>query len=211
MRAVALLVRRDLRVALGTAEALGSVLPFVAAGVLLGGLVVGPDPAQTARAAPALVWLLVLLAAVLLARLVAAAERDEDTWDLLRGLVRPGALFAAKATVLWLGLAATWGAATLISVVVLGGPLGAAGVVAALAGTVGVAAVTTVFGTLLGASARAAGLLAALVLPAGLPALLAGTQAALAPAPWPWLLLLVAYDTVVVAAAWAVFPSLLEE
>ena len=211
LRTVTVLVRRDVRVALGGVDALASVLPFVAAGVVLGGLVFGPDPVALRAAAPGLVWLLVLTAAVPLARLVAAAERDEDSWDLLRGLVPPGALFLAKAAVLWTALAATWATASVLAVLLLDGSVTAAGCAAAVLGLVGVAASTTVFGALLAASARGAGLLAALVLPAGLPALLAGTQAGLAAEPVPWLVLLIAYDLVVGAAAWAVFPFLLEE
>ncbi|MGY1833754.1 heme exporter protein CcmB [Blastococcus sp. SYSU DS0510] len=211
LRTLAVLVRRDARVALGGVDGFASVLPFVAAGVVLGGLVLGPDPAALRTAAPGLVWLLVLTAAVPLARLVAAAERDEDSWDLLRGLVPPGVLLLAKAAVVWTALAVTWATGTLLAVLLLDGTVTAAGCVAAVLGLAGVAASTTVFGALLTASARGAGLLAALVLPAGLPALLAGTQAGLAAEPLPWLALLVAYDLVAGATAWAVFPFLLEE
>lgn len=211
VRAVAVLIRRDLRIALGGVDALASVLPFVAAGVVLGGLVFGPDPADLRGSAPGLVWLLVLTSAVPLARLVAAAEREDDCWDLLRGVVPAGAVFLAKATVLWIALAATWVTGTLLALLLLEGPVTIAGCAAAVLGLVGVAAGTTVFGALLAASTRGAGLLAALVLPAGLPALLAGTQATVAASALPWLVLLVAYDLVAVAAAWAVFPSLVEE
>jgi heme exporter protein B len=211
LRKAALLARRDVRLGLGGADALAAVLPFVAAGVVLGGLAFGPDPAVLRQVAPGLVWLLVLTAAVPLARLVAAADRDEDCWDMLRALCPPGAVLAAKVGVLWLGLAVTWLVATLLAVVLLGGPLPAGGLAAAVLGSLGVAASTAVFGTLLTATARGAGLLAALVLPAGLPALLAGTQASLAPEPLPWLALLAAYDAVALTAAWVVFPFLLEE
>ncbi|MGY1847798.1 MULTISPECIES: heme exporter protein CcmB [unclassified Blastococcus] len=211
LRTVPLLVRRDARIALGGVDGFASVLPFVAAGVVLGGLVLGPDPVALRAAAPGLVWLLVLTAAVPLARLVAAAERDEDSWDLLRGLVPAGALFLAKAAVLWTALAVTWTTGTVLAVLLLDGPVSLAGCAAAALGLGGVAASTTVFGALLAASARGAGLLAALVLPAGLPALLAGTQAGVVAEPLPWLVLLVAYDLVAGATAWAVFPFLLEE
>jgi heme exporter protein B len=51
-----------------------------------------------------------------------------------------------------------------------------------------------------------------LLLPAGLPALLAGVQLASGNGPvLPWAVLVTVYAAVVVTAAWAVFPALLEE
>jgi heme exporter protein B len=79
-------------------------------------------------------------------------------------------------------------------------------------GTLALAALTTGFGVLTASGARRRGLLAALLLPAGLPALLAGVQLASANVPvLPWAVLVTLYAAVVVVAAWAVFPALLEE
>lgn len=188
------------------------VAPFVAAATLLAGLAFGPAPEVLTAVAPGLSWLVVLFAAAPLARGVAAAERDEGCWDLLRTLAPATALFGGKLLGLWLWLAATWGVASLLTVGLFAAPLSWASLPAGLLGALGLAAVTVTFGTVLvGAQARS-GLLAVLLLPAALPVLLAGAQAS-APEgnPIPWLGLLVAYDLVTLALAWAVFPVLLEE
>jgi heme exporter protein B len=79
-------------------------------------------------------------------------------------------------------------------------------------GTLALAALTTGLGVLTASGPRRRGLLAALVLPAGLPAMLAGTElAAEQTAVLPWAVLTTLYAAVVVTAVWAVFPALLEE
>lgn len=204
--------RRELSLEAAGREGLAVVAPLVLAATVLAGLGFGPLPQTLTAVAPGLVWLLLLFTAAPLARGVAAAERDEDCWDLMRGLVPAGPLFAGKMVALWLWLALTWALATMLAVVLLGAPSPPGGVAAGLLGSLGLAAITVVFGTVLAGAQRRAGLLPVLLLPAGLPALLAGTQAATpGVAPLPWLALLLAYDAVAVAVAWAVFPVLLEE
>ena len=210
-QAVAVL-RRELAVERAGREALVTTVPFVAAFVVLAGLAFGPAPRQLAPAAAGTAWLAVLVATVPLSRTVAGAEVAEDSWDALRGLVAPAALFGGKLLSVWGSLALTW--------------LLAEGLVAALfevdvppqafyggaLGTLALAALTTGFGVLTASGPRRRGLLAALLLPAGLPALLAGTQlAAEQGAIWPWAVLVTLYAAVVTTAAWAVFPALLEE
>lgn len=210
-RQVVTLLRREIRVELAGREVAVTVVPFVAAATVLAGLGFGPDPDLLRRVAPGLAWLLVLTAAVPLARLAGGADRDDDAWDLLRGLARPSAVLAAKVMALWLALAATWVLAAVLGVALLRAEAPVAAWAGGAAGTLGLAAVTVVFGALLSGGARQASVLAALVLPAGLPALLAGTQAWSAPQALPWLALLVVYDVVVLVAAWAVFPAVLED
>lgn len=193
-------------------EAVAVVPPFVLATVLAVGLGFGTAPEIATAVSPGLPWLVVLFAAVPLAHGVAAAERDEGCWDLLRALVLPGALLAGKLGALWLMLAATWGLAAVLAAVASGAGLAAAALPAGLLGTLGLAAVVVIFGVVLAGAERGSGLLTVLLLPVGVPALLAGTQAAtLGAEPLPWLSLLAAYDLVVLAVAWAVFPVLLEE
>jgi heme exporter protein B len=178
--------------------------------VVLAGLAFGPSRAVLDAVAPGLVWLLVLTAAVPLARGVAAAELDDDAWDLLRALTRPTALFLGKTASLWVQTALTWALGAALVAVLFDRGWTASALIAGLLGTIGIAADTTLFGTVLGRLRRPA-LLGTLLLTAGLPALLAGTQAAVAAAPGPWLLLLVVYDAVTVTTAWATFPFLVQE
>lgn len=206
------IARRDVAVEVAGREAAVAVLPFVLAALLLGGLGFGPDPLRLAAVGPGLVWLVVLVSAVPLARGVAAAERDDGCWDLLRTQVHPSALLAGKVAVLWAWLALTWLVAAALAAGALGAPLTAAAAAGGILGTAGLAAVTTVLGVLLADSAERGGLLAVLVLPVALPALLAGVQAATPGVEaLPWLALLVVYDVLAVTVAWAVFPVLLEE
>ena len=206
------LARREVAVEFAGREALVVVVPFTLAACLLAGLAFGPAPDVLRATAPGLPWLLVLVGALPLTRSVAAAERDEGCWDLLRGLVAPTALLAGKTLALWLWLLATWTVALLLALALFTATVGWAGIVAGPLGTLGIAATVVVFGTVIGGAERRGGLLGVLLLPAGLPALVAGSQAAtpLVDAA-PWLLLLVVYDTVALVAAWAAYPVLLEE
>lgn len=203
---------RDVAVEASGREAATAVVPLVIAAVLLAGLGFGPRPDVLAAVGPGLSWLVVLFAAVPLARGVAAAERVEGCWDLLRAFVSPTSLLAGKVLALWLWLVAAWALSTALTVGLFNAPVAAAAVLAGPLGTLGLAGVTVTFGTALASAEGRSGLLAVLLLPAGLPALLAGTEAGTSGvAPLPWLALLLAYDLVTLAVAWAVFPLLLEE
>lgn len=211
-RAAALVAAREVGLEVAGRETLATVLPFVASLVVLAGVGFGPDRAVLAGVAPGLVWLVVLVAALPLAGGVATAERGDDAWDLLRGLVAPAALLAGKLAGLWLWLLACWAVASLLSVVLLEAvwrPVAAAG---GLLGTFGVAVSIVVLGVLLPHGSRRPGLLALLLLPGSVPVLVAGAQVGTAGvASLPWLALLAGYDAATLVAAWAVFPTLLEE
>ncbi|RBY82381.1 hypothetical protein DQ238_03530 [Geodermatophilus sp. TF02-6] len=210
-QAVAVL-RREVAVERAGREALVTTAPYVAAFVVLAGLAFGPSPQQLAPVAGGTTWLAVLGATVPLARAVAAAEVAEDSWDLLRGLAAPGALFTGKLLAAWAALALTWALATGLVVLLFEAPVPPQALYGGALGTLALAALTTGFGVLVAAGTRRRGLLAALVLPAGLPALLAGTQLATPGVPvLPWAVLMTLYAATVLAAVWAVFPVLLEE
>lgn len=206
-----LVARREVTVEIAARQTLASVGPYVAALVLLGGLAFGPAPAMLAVIAPGLVWLVVLVAAIPLAPSVAVAEQQDDAWDLLRGLTSPAALLAGKLAAVWLWLLAGWALATVLATGLLGAGPSGAGIAAGPIGTLGIATVTVLLGTLLPASSRRPALLAVLLLPATLPALIAGTQAAtVGVASTPWLVLLVVFDVLTLTVTWAVAPALLE-
>jgi heme exporter protein B len=203
---------RDVAVEASGREAATAIVPLVVAAVLLAGLGFGPRPDVLTAVAPGLSWLVVLFAAVPLARGVAGAERSEGCWDLLRAVVSPVSLWAGKVLALWLWLLVTWTLATVLLLGLFGAALTSATLLAGPLGTLGLSALTVAFGVLLAAAERRGGLLGVLLLPVGLPALLAGVQISTPGAGGGrWLALLAAYDLVTLAATWAVFPVLLEE
>jgi heme exporter protein B len=204
--------RREVAVERAGRETLVTTLPFVAAFVILAGLAFGPSPHDLAVTGPGTVWLAVLVATVPLSRAVAGAEVAEDSWDVLRALVPPGALFAGKLLAGWAALAVTWLFAGGLVVVLFGVPAPPQARYGGALGCLALAALTTGFGVLTASGPRRRGLLAALLLPAGLPALLAGTQlASTKVSVLPWAILMTLYAAVVVTASWAVFPALVEE
>lgn len=212
MPAIWAVARRELALEWAGREMTVATAPYVTAFVVLAGLAFGPAPGELARTAPGTIWLAVLAAAVPLARSVAVVEVAEDSWDVVRGLVPPGALFAGKLIAVWAGLALTWLLASGLVVVLFDTGLPLASVWAGAAGTLGLAGATTVLGVVVANGSRRRGLLATLLLPTGLPVLLAGTQLMTPGRPvLPWAVMMGLYAVVLVTAAWAVFPALLEE
>ncbi len=211
-RKAVLVAAREVGIETAGRETLVTVLPFVVSLVVLAGVGFGPRRETLAAVAPALVWLVVLVAALPLASGVAAAERHDDAWDLLRALAPPTAVLAGKLAAMWLWLLACWAVASLLAVALLEAVWVPVAAVGGLLGTFGVAVTTVALGVLLPHGTRRPGLLAVLLLPGALPVLLAGAQIASGSGPWlPWVALLVAYDLATLVAAWAVFPTLLEE
>lgn len=205
-------LRREVAVERAGREALVTTAPFAAAFVVLAGLAFGPSPSDLADTAAGSIWLAVLVAAVPLARTVGAVEVNEDSWDLLRGLVGPGPLFAGKLLAVWSALALTWLLTAALVTVLFDTRLPLSATWAGLLGTLAVAALTTALGVLVASGVRRRGLLSALLLPVGLPGLLAGTQLTTpGVAVLPWTVMMVVYAVVLVTTCWAVFPALLEE
>lgn len=203
---------RDLSVEAAGRDMTVSVAPFALAAVLLVGLGAGGGPATLVAVAPTVTWLVTLLAAVPIATVLVAQEHEDGCWDLLRGLLRPGSLLLGKLAAAWLLLATVWGfTAVLVSALYNAPPNGEA-LAGGVLGTFGVATVTVLFAVLTAGSARRPGVLSILMLPAALPVLLAGVQTAATPATAAaWIIFLAAYDAVMYAITWAVFPVLLEE
>lgn len=211
-RDVGAVVGRDLAVEAAGRDMAVSVVPFSVAAVLLVGLGAGVGPAILVAVAPTITWLVVLLAAVPIATVLVSQEQEDGCWDLLRGLVPTSSLLIGKVAAAWSLLAAVWAfTAVLVAVFYNAAPPAVAFAAAAL-GTLGVATVTVLFAVLTAGSARRPGVLSILMLPAALPVLLAGVQTAAAPeAAQAWMAFLAAYDLVMLALAWAVFPVLMEE
>lgn len=205
-------LRREAAVERAGRELVVTTLPLAAAFVVLAGLAFGPAPQALLGSAGGTVWLAVLVATVPVARAVIGAERTEDAWDVLRGVTDAGTLFVGKLLAVWAALAAVWALSLALVAVLFDLPPPPGALLAGIVGTLGLASLTTAVGVLVASGVRRRGLLPALVLPAGLPALLAGAQLTTPGVPaLPWAVLLVAYSTVLVTAAWAVFPALLEE
>ena len=210
-RQVAEVLRRELAVERGGWSTTSTVLPFTVTAMVLAGLAVGPDRDVLAGAAPGVVWLVVLVAAVPLARAVTGDERADDAWDLLRAVVSPTALAAGKLLAVWGVLLGTWAVAALLAVAGLAASWPPVSVAVAVLATLGLAGDLVVLGAVLGGAAARQGLLATLVLVAGLPAIVAGAQSAADPEPLRWLLLVLAWDAVTLAVVWACFPLLVDE
>jgi heme exporter protein B len=205
-------LRRELAIERAGREVLTTTLPLTAAFVVLAGLAFGPVPRELAGAAGGTVWLAVLVATVPVARALLSAELTEDAWDVMRGLTRPGSLYAGKLLAVWAALGTVWALALVLVVVLFDVRPPAAALGAGVLGTLALASLTTAVGVLVASGVRRRGLLPALVLPAGLPALVAGAQLSRPGVPaLPWAVLLASYAAVVLAASWAVFPALLEE
>ena len=208
LRAVVL---RDLRLESAAPETTMVTVSFVIAAVLLAGLAFGPVPATLRDVGPGTIWLVALLATAPQARAVSAAERDEGAWDLVRSLVAPTTLLLGKLLSLWVRLAATWALTAVLVASVFAFDLPARAWLAGALATLGLAAVTVILGVMVSGRGGSA-LLTTLLLPLGLPLLLAGTVLTTPDAPGgPWFAVLVGFDLLLLAAAWATFPILLEE
>lgn len=211
---VGAVIRREMRLLVLSSDMTTVTISFVLSAVLLAGLAFGPVPATLAAVGPGTIWLVVLLSAAPQARDVAASEREEGTWDLLRSLVRPTDLLLGKCLALWLRLMLTWTGTALLVAAVFDLRLPVHAWPAAGLGTLGLAVVTVALGVMV-AGARAEGggaLLTTLILPLALPILLAGTMLTTTGlSVGPWFLTLAGTDALLLVAVWATFPMLLEE
>lgn len=212
---------KDLRVEVRGRHALGAVLPFAATLLVAFGLSLGPGRTLLREAGPGLLWLAVLFGAVLAVRQSFQSEAEDGALEgLVLAPVDRAALFLGKlaaVSVQLLALEAVVGllGAGLFDLTFGGGPLVV--VAAFVLGTVGLAAVGTLFGALAESPRAREGLLPLLVLPLCVPVLVAGVRAtALAAAgqaagSGSWLGLLLAFDVVYVGTGALVFGHLLED
>jgi len=220
---------KDLRIELRSRVLLHQVLPFAALVLFLFAFALGPDRRVLSQAAPGLFWVAVLFLTVLAVQRSAAVEAGPGARDTLRlsGLEPPGVFLGKTAVVvvelvvvealLGLGVGLLYGTSVRQPALLA---------VASLAGTVGLAAAGTLYGSLTQSVRGRETLLPFLLLPVAVPVLLAGTHlwqaalsgraeaSALSGAPvagnGPWLALLGAFSLAYLALGIVVFGPIQE-
>jgi heme exporter protein B len=215
-----LIAGKDLRLEARTRVATNHVLPFVGAVVMIFAFALDPDTGVLRRATAGLFWVTVLFASVLLIQRTFALEQADGVPDSLRlsGL-RPAGIFLGKVLSLIAELIG-------IEVVLVGAVIVLYGVrlkgallltVTALAATVAIAAVGSVYGPLAAGLRVRETALPLLLLPVLAPVLLAATRGfeiALGDTVgggWPWAGMLGIVAAVYLTLGLAVWGPLLEE
>jgi len=212
---------KDLRIELRGRYALGAILPFAGTLLIVFGLSLGPGRTLLQETAPGLLWLAVLFASVLAFRRAYEAEGEDGALEgLLLAPMDKAAVFLGKAAAVAAQLLALEVAVITLVVGLFDLSLGGAPFVLAGAfvlGTVGLAAVGSLFGVLAESPRAREAIFPLLVLPLATPVLVAGVKAtSLATTgrggqAGGWLGLLVAFDLVFLAAGTLVYPYLLED
>jgi len=220
LRQAAAVAGKDLRIELRGRYALGSVLPFAATLLIAFGLSVGPGRSLLQQTAPGLLWLAVLFAAVLSCRQAYDTEIEDGALEgLALAPVDRAAIFLGKAAAVTLQLWALEAAIVLLVATLFGLSVGGSPEVLVAAfglGTVGLAAVGSLLGVVTASARAREAVLPLLVLPLAVPVLLGGVKATQAATTGSvgagsWLLLLLAFDAVFLAAGTLVFGILMDE
>ena len=213
--------RKDLLVERRAKEGANALAFFAVLLLFLFYFALGPDRERLRAALPGLFWLAFILAGLLGLGRAFALERENDCLD---GLVLApgdkGAIYLGKlagTTALMLGMEAAFIAATGIFYNLDIWPAVPRLVPVAVAGTIGFAAVGTLFAAMTAQLRAREVLLPVLLLPLAVPVLLASvklTEAALAGEPWtaamPWWQLLLGFDVVFVVVGLLTFEFVLE-
>jgi heme exporter protein B len=212
---------KDLRIEARGRYALGAVLPFAGTLLIAFGLSLGPGRGVLQETAPGLLWLAVLFASVLSFRRAYEAEGEDGAMEgLLLAPVDKAAIFLGKGAAVVVQLVAlevvVVGLVSILFGLSLDGSPGV--VIAAFAlGTIGLAAVGSLFGVLSEAPRAREAVFPLLVLPLATPVLVAGVKAtALATTGHAgdaaqWLGLLIAFDVIFLSVGSLVFGFLLED
>ena len=221
LRQSAAVARKDLLIEIRGRYALGAVLPFAGTLLVAFGLSLGPGRSLLRETAPGLLWLAVLFASVLSFRQAYRSEGEDGALESLtlapldKASVFLGKAAAVAAQLLVLEAAVLLLVAGLFDVSLGSRPGLLAG--AFLLGTIGLAAVGSLFGVLAESPRAREAVFPLLVLPLATPVLLAGVRVtALATVGGTgsiggWLGLLAAFDLALVAAGTLVFGQLLED
>ena len=215
-----LVAGKDLRIELRSRVVLHQVAPVAVLVLLLFAFALGPDRVTTVHAAPGVFWVAVLFATVLAVQRSFALEAGDGGREGLRlwGL-DPAGVFLGKAAAVAVQLAVLEVILAVGVVWLYGARVHAVGpiVVAAVAGTAGLAAAGTLYGALaVGLRVRET-LLPFLLLPVVAPVVVAGTRAwqvALGSgtgSAWePWVLVLLVFAAVYLSVGVALFGQLQE-
>jgi heme exporter protein B len=221
LRQSAVMARKDLIIEARGRYAIGAVLPFAGTLLIAFGLSLGPGRSLLQETAPGLLWLAVLFASVLCFRQAYQSEGEDGALEgLTLAPIDKASIFLGKAAAVALQLLVLEAAVLLLVAGLFDFSLGgrpALLVGTFVLGTIGLAAVGSLFGVLAESPRAREAVFPLLVLPLATPVLLAGVRAtALATgggsgSAGGWLGLLVAFDLVLLSAGTLVFGHLLED
>jgi heme exporter protein B len=221
LRQAGLIARKDLMIELRGRYGLAAVLPFAVTLLVVFGLSLGPGRTLLQTIAPGLLWLAVLFASVLAFRQAYQSESEDGAFDgLVLAPVDRAAIFLGKAGAVVAQLLALEVVVILLVTALFGLSIGDEPSVLAAAfvlGTIGLAAVGSLFGAVSESPRAREGVFPLLVLPVATPVLVAGVRATELASQGrgteaaSWLGLLIAFDLVVVAVGTLVFGYLLED
>lgn len=174
------IARKDLLVELRARQALSSAFALAGIALVVVGLAVGPDPERLRTLAPALVWIVLLYAAIAVAERLEQIDRSDDAFSGLWLLVSDRrSMYVGRVLSLSLVLAllqlATWAAATLLLDIRLR-PEAIALVPLALLSALAAASATALVMVLVAGARHRLLLLPVALLPLLIPTLLAGIQ-----------------------------------
>jgi heme exporter protein B len=212
---------KDLRIEARGRYAVGAVLPFAVTLLIAFGLSLGPGRTLLQQTAPGLLWLAVLFASVLAFRQAYQSESEDGALEeLLLSPVDKAAVFLGKALAVAGELLILEAVVVALVAALFGLSLGRAPVTLVAAfglGTVGLAAVGSLFGVMSESPRAREAVFPLLVFPIAVPVLVAGVKATelattgRAGEAGQWLGLLVAFDVVVLCVGTLVFGQLLED
>lgn len=221
LRQAALIAGKDLRIELRGRYVLATAMPFAGTLLIAFGLSLGPGRSLLRQTAPALFWLAVLFASVLAFRGAYESESEDEALEgLVLAPIDKAAVFLGKAAAVLVQLLLLEAAVVVLVAALFDLPIGGdPGILAGALGlgTVGLAAVGSMFGVLAQFPRTREAVFPLLVLPLVTPVLVAGVKAvALATTgrggeAGSWLGLLVAFDLVFLSAGALVFGHLLED
>jgi heme exporter protein CcmB len=212
---------KDLRIEARGRYAAGAVLPFAVTLLIAFGLSLGPGRTLLQQTAPGLLWLAVLFASALAFRQAYQSESEDGALEeLLLSPVDKAAVFLGKALAVTGELLILEAVVVALVAALFGLSLGRAPVTLVAAfglGTIGLAAVGSLFGVMSESPRAREAVFPLLVFPIAVPVLVAGVRATelattgRAGEAGQWLGLLVAFDVVVLCVGTLVFGHLLED